>query len=933
MGGRGAQRLVLLAGLAAPATLRARAEPQPNPPAWPKGVYVWGPDTPADEITQVANEAFTTNGGHEPEDHGQFSPLRFAFMFKPGTYHVDVPIGFYTQVLGLGDQPGDVVFDAPRGPYSEEGDQDHMGGALSSFWRSVENFQTRSSMLWAVSQAAPMRRVIVDKDLNLAQYVDGVGMGYASGGFLGNVEIGGKLYPGSQQQFCVRNGDFVGGWSGGVWNMAFIGSKNAPEAHCGHDDGMPFVTVDQTPVIAEKPFITIDEAGKFYLNVPPSQRDRVGTDFDAGLKIPFEEVYVAQEGDSAADINRHLDQGLHLVLPAGIWELDEPLKVGTKNQVVLGLGLATLVSTAGNAVIQVGSVDGVRIAGVLLQAGETLSETLLQWGDDTAFKGDPENPGYASDLFARVGGPWDPAEKQQRSRLMVQISSGNVVGDNFWLWRGDHWGKPSGEYGLVRDGDNRCDTGLEVTGDDVTIYGLAVEHTLKDLTVWGGQGGRVYFYQSELPYDVNQDWGDAGYVGYRVLDSVGTHEAHGIGVYHYFRDYAVTVQSGIACPEWLENSFDSPLSVYLTGKGKVLHILNDRGDMTGDGSQVTWLCDKAPPVEAPANLPTTTKRPRKRGTLVVKRKAPSAAEKPAPPTVPSPKPVAPMKHSGNSQAGLVEALPPGTAADGEPSAEVEGFMPPAGADDDDDNDDDDEPELPLSAGEEATAADVAGPFPRPSARHARGAGRPSAEAAEPAEPAGAVVGALTRQGYDEAPLNPQQGEAGVPWWAWVVMVQTCGTWALCAYVFLLYRRCAGSQENGDLPRIAASPFLFRGLPAWSPGIAQQRGSSQSPQLQARGVAAWDTPEEKVRRTNSSKASGGRGSGPAQAQSGQEAADDDNGKAPADVTPKPRDAGSLQGGGGPRQAAGTRQAAPPPPWPRRPGPRGGGRTRAPTSAAI
>jgi len=108
-------------------------------------------------------------------------------------------------------------------------------------------------------------------------------------------------------------------------------------------------------------------------------------------------------------------------------------------------------------------------------------------------------------------------------------------------------------------------------------------------------------------------------------------------------------------------------------------------------------------------------------------------------------------------------------------------------------------------------------------------------------------------------------------------VQTCGTWILCAYVFLLYRRCSGRQESDGLPRIAASPFLFRGLPAWSPGILQ------SPQVQARdtpgrspGVVAWDTPEEKVRRTNSSKTGGGREAGHPQTQPGQ-AVDDDNGK--------------------------------------------------------
>ena len=35
-------------------------------------------------------------------------------------------------------------------------------------------------------------------------------------------------------------------------------------------------------------------------------------------------------------------------------------------------------------------------------------------------------------------------------------------------------------------------------------YGLAVEHTLGDLTRWHGERGATYFYQSEMPYDATQ---------------------------------------------------------------------------------------------------------------------------------------------------------------------------------------------------------------------------------------------------------------------------------------------------------------------------------------------------------------------------------------------------------------------------------------------
>jgi len=99
------------------------------------------------------------------------------------------------------------------------------------------------------------------------------------------------------------------------------------------------------------------------------------------------------------------------------------------------------------------------------------------------------------------------------------------------------------------------------------MYGLAVEHTLHDLVQWSGQAGETYFFQAELPYDATQAFGDAGYVAYRVTDSVLSHKAFGVGVYHYFRDNQVLVRSAIAAPAWLDTS----TTVLTTpGAGKVL---------------------------------------------------------------------------------------------------------------------------------------------------------------------------------------------------------------------------------------------------------------------------------------------------------------------------------------------------------------------------
>jgi len=265
------------------------------------------------------------------------------------------------------------------------------------------------------------------------------------------------------------------------------------------------------------------------------------------------------------------------------------------NQVLLGLGMATLVSSAGNSVIEVVSgVDGVRIAGFIIQAGPKNAPVLLKWGSrhkNDYYHGNAANPGVISDIAGRVGGPDYGVVSAD---LMVQINSGNVIGDNLWLWRADH-----SIHGITHPNDNPCISGMEVNGDDVTMYALAVEHTLGDMLVWNGNGGKVYMYQSEYPYGVTQaNYGDKNFVAYRVSSQVTIHNCYGAGVYHYFRDYAVTMKTGISCPPTIESNFKYPLGVFLNGKGTMIHIINDKGQETSitsptskPGAHPAWYCE------------------------------------------------------------------------------------------------------------------------------------------------------------------------------------------------------------------------------------------------------------------------------------------------------------------------------------------------------
>jgi len=308
--------------------------------------------------------------------------------------------------------------------------------------------------------------------------------------------------------------------------------------------------------------------------------------------IGFDRVYVATaEADTAATINAILSRGPErirgVVLTPGVYSLIEPIRIQHSSQVLLGLGLATLVSARGTPCVVVGNnVDDVRIGGILVDAGEREAEVLVQVGDKSGYGGKAEAPTFLYDVFLRVGAGQDPSVQQYRAKVMLRVYSGHVVGDDVWLWRGDHT-----SVGLVRNGDNPCAVGVEVIGDDVVFYGLAIEHTLQDQLRWSGERGRTYYYQCELPYDVTRaaDWrGARGFVGYRVLPGVRQHEAHGVGVYSFFRDAEVWASAGIRAPAAVERSFVSPFSRHLDGNGGISSVINGKGQPTREKATVHY---------------------------------------------------------------------------------------------------------------------------------------------------------------------------------------------------------------------------------------------------------------------------------------------------------------------------------------------------------
>lgn len=504
----------------------------------------------------------------QEQERAQFGSGRYALLFKPGRYELDVPVGFYTHVAGLGDLPGDVTIaghvwtDAAWMNYN----------ATCNFWRAMENLTVQPPdgvNIWAVSQAAPMRRTHIRGDLQLWS-----GKGSASGGFMADCRIDGVVKSGSQQQWFSRNSGWQE-WKDVNWNMVFLGCENPPP---GEWPERAVTRIESTPLIREKPYLTL--AGEqWFVQVPPLRRQPTsGLTWEGrhspGEVIPVERFYIVRAGrDTAASINVALRAGQHLLVTPGIYPLDDTLVVARTNTIILGLGFPTFVPATGRTALRVEAGEGVILSGLVFDAGGTETETLVQIGLPGRTAGHAENPTCIHDLVCRVGG-YGPG----KARLMVAIHDHHVIGDNLWLWRADH----GDNVGWT---ENTCDTGLLVAGDDVTIYGLFVEHTQKHQTVWQGERGRVYFYQSEMPYDPpSQDaWrspsGD-GYASYRVAKNVKTHEAWGLGVYHVFFKAPVVAAIAIEAPESsdikLHHLFTFRLDGGKPGSG-IRNVVNHRG--------------------------------------------------------------------------------------------------------------------------------------------------------------------------------------------------------------------------------------------------------------------------------------------------------------------------------------------------------------------
>ncbi len=572
-------------------------------PASPLGpnVIVFDPSTPVGQIQT------TIDAIHAQQVDAEMATNRYALLFKPGVYGtaaqpLQIKVGYYTEIAGLGASPTDVTINGKIEVYNRCLAPDNCV-ALVNFWRTLSNLTLNinslgqdgcraSANFWAVSQAVSMRRLnITGANLSLMDYCT-AGPQFASGGFIADSSLP-FVINGSQQQWLIRNSR-IGGWSNAVWNQVFAGVEGAPSDATFPNP--PYTTLATTPVSREKPYLFLDEQGDYAVRVPSAHTDTTGTTWGlsmtAGRTIPLDDFFVAKPSDSVHAINNQLARGKNLLLTPGVYDVGQSIAVKRADTVVLGLGHATLTAVGGAIPLTVADVPGVIVAGVTIDAGTVESPVLLEVGkkngNQSPKKSDPSNPTTLSDVYFRVGGP-----HIGKADIALEVNRDNVLIDHTWVWRADH-GIEGFSGDTERWNTNTGRNGVVVNGDNVTATGLFVEHFQEYNVIWNGENGRTILYQNELPYDppTQADWmhdGVEGWAGYKVSDHVKTHRLDGGGVYVFNRNNpSIHTENGFEVPETAGVRLHHVMTVNLSA-GTIDHVVNGVGeaaDVTRIGSPV-----------------------------------------------------------------------------------------------------------------------------------------------------------------------------------------------------------------------------------------------------------------------------------------------------------------------------------------------------------
>ena len=156
--------------------------------------------------------------------------------------------------------------------------------AVDPFGTGCDN----SAEIWAASQAAPIRRAIINGSVVFQDYC--ATNNFASGGFIADSQVSGSLNFFGNQQYLTRDSS-IGGVNGALWNMVYSGVEGAPAASFS-GQGSQNTVLAASPVTEEQPFLYTDASGKYSVFVPAVQTNSSGTSWASGSEAGSRQVAV-----------------------------------------------------------------------------------------------------------------------------------------------------------------------------------------------------------------------------------------------------------------------------------------------------------------------------------------------------------------------------------------------------------------------------------------------------------------------------------------------------------------------------------------------------------------------------------------------------------------------------------------------------------------
>lgn len=553
-----------------------------------------------DESTNFINS--TNFNYNDLTTNYEFTENRITFLFKPGTYGksenlIKLRVGYYVSVFGLGISPIEtkIFGDIFVGVNSYQNRND----SLNNFWRSCTNLTItgipgfdkkeldKTQIVWSVSQAAPYRNInVLANTLELGAWADGR-PGYASGGYIANVQMNNNFIDfSSQQQYFCRNTS-GGNFNSLVWQRVFLNSTVSIPASQQPPVGQ--VTNETVEYTREPPFLYFLEKTKSYiLRVPRLNiNTRIGSNWnyipgstcDDYNYLPYSNSQnldlktftvigldnfksIITETDYSNDVSTCINNAFKkfniIVLKPGIYYLKSPI-ILKSNQYLIGLGMVTLRTCSNQPCIKTDdNVKGIFLYSLILEAGITddLKTTnftsLLQLGNTTPLDKPINNipVNFLSDIFFRFGGNTKLIPRNTFMKIMVIINLNNVLIDHIWVWRADH---DENDNNNSSTKDWQVKHNIINKGNNIIYYGLFAEHAINNCVEFYGDDCKVYFFQNEAAYEFNPNKVGSDYL-YKIMPvpdnqssgDIGTKmyvDLRGNKIYSYYVDDSVTTHT------------------------------------------------------------------------------------------------------------------------------------------------------------------------------------------------------------------------------------------------------------------------------------------------------------------------------------------------------------------------------------------------------